>query len=67
MKIIYLHQYFKFPDESGGTRSFDLASGFIDLGHQVEMLTSTSDVKLKSNKRWFKIEKNGLVYVINVT
>ncbi len=61
MKIIYLHQYFKFPDESGGTRSFDLASGFIDLGHQVEMLTSTSDVKFKSNKRWFKIEKNGLI------
>ena len=52
MKIIYLHQYFKFPSESGGTRSFDLASGFIESGHDVEMITSTSDEKYKTSKRW---------------
>ena len=61
MKIIYLHQYFKFPNESGGTRSFDLATGFLDSGHQVEMLTSTSDIEYKKKKRWTKINKNGLV------
>ena len=41
MRIIYLHQYFKLPDESGGTRSYDLASGFLNLGHQIEIVTST--------------------------
>ena len=61
MKIIYLHQYFKFPNESGGTRSFDLANGFLGLGHHVEMLTSTSDQKHKTDKRWTKIERNGLI------
>jgi glycosyltransferase involved in cell wall biosynthesis len=61
MKIIYLHQYFKFPNESGGTRSFDLATGFLGLGHHVEILTSTSDLRHKTGKRWSKIEKNGLV------
>lgn len=61
MKIIYLHQYFKFPDEAGGTRSFDLATGFINSGYNVQMLTSTSDKKYKINKRWSRIDKNGLV------
>lgn len=60
MKIIYLHQYFKFPDENGGTRSFDLATGFLKSGNNVEMLTSTSDSKYKSNKRWSRIEKHGI-------
>ena len=58
MKIIYLHQYFKFPHESGGTRSYDLAKGFINLGHKVEMITSTSDLKYFSKDRWCKFEKN---------
>lgn len=61
MKIIYIHQYFKFPHESGGTRSYDLATGFVDSGHHVEMLTSTSDEKHKTDKRWIKIEQNELV------
>ena len=61
MKIIYLHQYFKFPDEFGGTRSFDLATGFLRSGHQVDMLTSTSDGRYKEGKRWSRVEKNGLI------
>ena len=61
MKIIYLHQYFKFPDENGGTRSFDLATGFVTSGHQVEIVTSTSEEKYKTGKRWVTIVQNGLV------
>ena len=61
MKIIYLHQYFKFPDESGGTRSFDLSIGFLDIGHHIEVITSTSDESYKKAKGWSKIKKNGLV------
>jgi glycosyltransferase involved in cell wall biosynthesis len=61
MKIIYLHQYFLFPNQSGGTRSFDLATGFLRSGHDVEVLTSTSDPSYKSKNRWSKIEKNGLI------
>ncbi len=61
MKIIYLHQYFRFPNESGGTRSFDLATGFLKLGHNVEVLTLTSELSYKTDKRWSRREKNGLV------
>jgi glycosyltransferase involved in cell wall biosynthesis len=61
MKILYLHQYFKFPNEPGGTRSFDLANGFVELGHDVEMITSTSDEKYKTENRWVKLEQKGLV------
>ena len=61
MKIIYLHQYFRFPNESGGTRSFDLAIGFLRSGCQVEVLTSTSDTSYKTNKRWIRTEKNGII------
>lgn len=61
MKIIYLHQYFKFPNESGGTRSFDLATSFLGLGYNVEVVTLTSDINYNTGNRWSKIEKNGLV------
>ena len=61
MKILYLHQYFKFPDEKGGTRSFDLATGFIKSGYSVEVITSTSDKKHKTEKRWVKIEQKDLI------
>jgi glycosyltransferase involved in cell wall biosynthesis len=61
MKIVYLHQYFKFPNEYGGTRSFDLATGFLGLGHQVEILALTSDKKYKTDDRWSRLEKDGLV------
>ena len=61
MKIIYLHQYFKFPNESGGTRSYDLATGFLDLGHKVEVVALTSDNSLKKDGRWSQIKKDGLV------
>jgi glycosyltransferase involved in cell wall biosynthesis len=61
MKIIYLHQYFKFPDESGGTRSFDLANGFIRSGYEVEIISATSNPRHKSRKRWIKKTQNGLI------
>lgn len=60
MKLIYLHQYFKFPDETGGTRSYDLASSFVSKGIDVTVLTSTSDEKYNTKQRWVEIERNGI-------
>lgn len=60
MKLIYLHQYFKFPDETGGTRSYDLASSFVGKGIDVTVVTSTSDEKYKTKQRWVEIEQDGL-------
>ncbi|RAI95135.1 glycosyltransferase involved in cell wall biosynthesis [Algoriphagus yeomjeoni] len=39
MRIIYIHQYFKTPQEGGAVRSFHLAKGLVDAGHEVEMIT----------------------------
>ena len=60
MKILYLHQYFKFPSDSGGTRSYDLATSFVKKGFKVEMVSGTSDKTLNSKKRWTLIERDGL-------
>lgn len=60
MKILYIHQYFRFPDQVGGTRSYDLASCFVKEGINVEIMTSTNEIKFKSKKRWAIIEKDGL-------
>ena len=60
MKLIYLHQYFKFPHESGGTRSYDLAKSFVKHGYEVEIITSTSENKYKKYKGWFTVKEDGL-------
>lgn len=61
MKLIYLHQYFKFPYEAGGTRSYDLAKEFVRENHRVEVVASTSDLQQKSNKRWNIVQEDGLI------
>jgi glycosyltransferase involved in cell wall biosynthesis len=40
MKIIYLHQYFKTPEEGGAIRSWHLAGALAKAGHEVELLTA---------------------------
>ena len=39
MRVLYIHQYFKTPEESGVLRSYHLARGLVKAGHEVEMLT----------------------------
>lgn len=40
MKILYVHQYFKTPEEGGSIRSFYLAKGLVEAGHEVTMITA---------------------------
>ena len=39
MKILYLHQYFKTPEEGGAIRSYHIAKEMIAKGYEVEMLS----------------------------
>lgn len=39
MRIIYIHQYFKTPEEGGAVRSYHLAKGLADAGFEVELIT----------------------------
>lgn len=40
MKIVYLHQYFRTPSQGGAIRSYYLAKSLIEVGHEVELVTS---------------------------
>jgi len=40
MKVIYIHQYFKTPEEGGAIRSYHLARGLVEAGVDVEMVTA---------------------------
>lgn len=48
MRILYFHQYFKTPEGTGGTRSYEMAKYFVENGHQVTMVYVVNEVK-KSN------------------
>ena len=39
MRIIYIHQYFKTPEEGGAVRSYHLAKGLAAAGFEVELIT----------------------------
>ena len=68
MHLLYIHQYFNFPEGSGGTRSYDLAKSFVEKGIKVTVVTSDSDLTnlCNSNEKWRIIERDGItVYVLN--
>jgi glycosyltransferase involved in cell wall biosynthesis len=44
MKILYIHQYFRTPYQSGGTRSYWICQELIKNGHEVTMLTTSNEI-----------------------
>lgn len=42
MKITYIHQHFKRPDEAGGGRPYEFARRLVDRGHVVTMICAGS-------------------------
>lgn len=66
MKLLYLHQYFTFPESSGGTRSYDLSKKFVQNGIDVTIITSNGEIKTDTSKRWSYIERDGIkLWVLN--
>ena len=41
--MLYFHQYFQTPLDSGGTRSYVIAKHLISLGHEVKMVYLNTD------------------------
>lgn len=58
MTILYLHQYFKTPKDSGGTRSYEMAKRFVKAGHRVIMITS--DTEVRKNGDWYRSSIEGI-------
>lgn len=45
MKILYIHQYYRTPDEGGAIRSWHLTGALRKAGHEVTVLTAHSEGK----------------------
>lgn len=58
MKLLYIVQYFRFPNETGSTRPYDLASSFAK--NDIDVTIITSDTSGKQTDNWKYIEKDGL-------
>ncbi|GAB4125351.1 MAG: glycosyltransferase family 4 protein [Raineya sp.] len=50
MRILYLHQYFRKPEEAGSHRSWYIAHALCQAGHQVHILTATHQNKAYSEE-----------------
>ncbi|NJN25393.1 MAG: glycosyltransferase family 4 protein [Cyclobacteriaceae bacterium] len=46
-KILYIHQYFKTPEEGGALRSYHIACEMVRRGMQVEMITAYNGSKFR--------------------
>ena len=44
-RVVYIHQYFKTPEEGGAIRSYHISKGMVDQGIHVEMITSYNKEK----------------------
>ena len=44
-RVVYIHQYFKTPDEGGAIRSYYIAKEMVNRGIQTEMITSHNKAK----------------------
>ncbi|RIW18322.1 glycosyltransferase WbuB [Algoriphagus lacus] len=40
MRVIYIHQYFRTPEQGGAVRSYHLAKGLVQAGIEVDMITA---------------------------
>ena len=58
MKIIYLHQYFITLNKAGGTRPFEFAKKLVEMGHEVDVITSIFDPVNK--KDWYQTYESGI-------
>lgn len=58
MKLLYIVQYFSFPDQNGGTRAYDLATSFARQG--VEVVVLTTDSRGQASEKWSETTRNGI-------
>ncbi|HOT90409.1 MAG TPA: glycosyltransferase family 4 protein [Anaerolineae bacterium] len=60
MQILYLHQYFNTPQDSGGTRSYEMARRLVAYGHHVDMITSQRAIQDDAGHGWLETEESGI-------
>jgi glycosyltransferase involved in cell wall biosynthesis len=57
LKIVYIHQYFRTPTMSGGTRSYEFARRLVSQGHTVHVITSDTEATQPSGTSEWRVTK----------
>lgn len=60
MRIVYIHQYFRTRQMSGGTRSLEMARRLVAMGHQVDLVTSENEPPPDAPRAWRVTEEEGI-------
>lgn len=60
MKLLYITQGFGFPEMSGGTRKYDLATSFVNRGVDVTVITSYTG--RPNDPKWKEYEREGIKF-----
>ena len=55
MRVVIIHQYFKTPQEGGAIRSYYLAKGLLDAGHEVEVVTAHNNPATSQSVEGIKV------------
>lgn len=59
MKLLYIAEYFTFPEQPSGTRAFDLATSFAKNGIEVTVISSITHPK-EGDPKWSVFERDGI-------
>jgi glycosyltransferase involved in cell wall biosynthesis len=60
VRIVYIHQHFKTPEMSGGTRSYEFARRLVENGHEVSMIAADPKPTAEGSRRWRKTVECGV-------
>jgi glycosyltransferase involved in cell wall biosynthesis len=60
VKIVYIHQYFRTRQMSGGTRSFEMARRLVAMGHEVDLVTSDNEPPVGASPGWRITNEDGI-------
>lgn len=60
MRVVYIHQHFRTPAMSGGTRSYEFARRLVRRGHSVEMITARAEPRGRTRDTWNVTDEAGV-------
>jgi glycosyltransferase involved in cell wall biosynthesis len=66
VKIVYIHQYFRIPSMSGGTRSYEFARRLVERGHEVHVVTGAPTASDEHGREHVTIESGIVVHWLPV-
>ncbi len=60
VRILYIHQYFRTRQMTGGTRSLEMARRLVEMGHEVDLVTSDNEPPPDASRAWRVTVEEGI-------